>query len=308
VPLPAEFSDLAKEVNNWGRWGDDDEVGTLNLIDAHARRRAAASVVKGTAFALALPLSADGPQTGSVPGRVNPFHLMTAVNMAYTSDPDGICASDDAVVMGLQAATHWDALAHVSYAGRIYNGFSADTITESGASKCSIDKVGSIVSRGVLLDVARAKGVDALEPGYAIGSDDLDAAAEFARTSIEPGDIVLIRTGQMRFLDAGDRRAFMSPSPGPGIDAVRWFRRNDVAAVATDTYAFEVLPGERPELFLPVHLLDLVEMGLLQGQNFRLEELADDCAEDGRYTFLLEASPEPFVGAVGAPVQPVAVR
>jgi kynurenine formamidase len=308
VPLPSEFTDLAREVNNWGRWGPDDEIGTLNLITDEARRRGAAAVTTGKSFALALPLHADGPQTGAMPGRINPFHLMTSVNTSYSPDPDGVRASDDAVVMGLQAATHWDALSHVSYAGRIYNGFPADSVTTSGAAKCSIDKVGGVVGRGVLLDVAGAKEIDNLKGGYAITSDDLDEAAAFGKVDVESGDIVLIRTGHMRLLEAGDRQTFMYPSPGPGMDAVRWFRRKDISAVATDNLAFEVLPGERSDLFLPVHLLDLVEMGLLQGQNFCLEELAADCADDGAYTFLLAASPEPFVGAVGAPVQPVAVK
>lgn len=308
MPLPEEFTSLAREVNNWGRWGDADEIGTLNLITPDVAKRAAASVKSGKRFALALPLSADGPQTGALPGRVNPLHLMTAVNTSYSPDPDGVRASDDAVVMGLQSATHWDALAHVSYAGRIYNGFPADTVTADGASRCSIDKAPAIVSRGVLLDVARAKGHDSLEPGYAITSDDLDEAAEWANVAVDSGDIVLIRTGHMRLFEAGDRQAFMYPSPGPGMDAVRWFRRKDIAAVATDNLAFEVLPGERSDLFLPVHLLDLVDMGLLQGQNFCLEALAQDCVDDGQYTFLLSASPEPFVAAVGAPVQPVVLK
>jgi kynurenine formamidase len=308
LALPSEFTDLAREVNNWGRWGDDDEIGTLNLITPDVVQRGAAAVQTGRTFALALPLSADGPQTGALPGRVNPLHVMTQVNTSYSPDPDGVRASDDAVVMGLQCATHWDALSHVSYAGKLYNGFPADTVTTSGASKCSIEKATTVVSRGVLLDVARAKGLDSLTAGYAITSDDLDEAAAWANVAVEPGDIVLIRTGHMRLLEAGDRQAFMYPSPGPGMDAVRWFRRMDIAAAATDNLAFEVLPGERSDLFLPVHLLDLVEMGMMQGQNFCLEELAHDCIDDGRYTFLLSASPEPFAAAVGAPVQPVAVK
>jgi len=125
---------------------------------------------------------------------------------------------------------------------------------------------------------------------------------------VAPGDIVLIRTGHMRLLDEGERQAYMYPAPGIGMDAVRWFRRNDVAAAAADNMTFEVLPGERADLFLPVHMLDLVDMGLMQGQNFALEALAADCADDGQYTFLLSASPEPFANAVGAPVQPVAVK
>jgi len=308
VPLPEVFIDLAREVNNWGRWGDDDERGTLNLVTPEAVQRAAESVRKGVAFPLALALSADGPQTGAIPGRINPIHLMTQVHTPYTKDPQGVRASDDSVAMGLQAGTHWDSLAHVSYDGRVYNGFGAKAIDESGASRLGIQNVRSLVSRGVLLDVARTKGVERLEPGYVVRMSDLEAAVETARTRILPGDVVLIRTGHIQLFAQGDRDAYGYPSPGPGIEAVRWFRAHDIAAAATDTFGFEVLPCEREDLFLPVHMLDLVEMGMIQGQNFWLEDLAEDCAADGRYTFLLEATPEPFVGAVGAPVAPVAVK
>jgi kynurenine formamidase len=187
----------------------------------------------------------------------------------------------------------------------LYNGFPADTITADGASRGSSDKVRSLVSRGVLIDVARAKGVDRLEPGYAITGDDLDAACN---VKMLPGDVVLVRTGHIRYLDEGDKQTYGYPSPGFGMDAVRWFRKHDVAAAANDTITFEVLPGEIDGLFLPVHALDLVEMGMMQGQNFHLEALAADCADDGVYDFLLEATPEPFVGAVGAPVVPLAIK
>ena len=162
MTLPAEFHDLARKVSNWGRWGDDDERGTLNLITAEAVRRGAGCVRSGKTFSLALALDEEGPQTGAIPGRDNPSHTMVAVNMAFTDD---FATSDDAVAMGLQAATHWDALAHVSYGGTLYTGFPASTVTERGAARCGIDKVGSIVGRGVLLDLARARGVERLEGG-----------------------------------------------------------------------------------------------------------------------------------------------
>jgi kynurenine formamidase len=187
----------------------------------------------------------------------------------------------------------------------LYNGAPADSITEEGASRCAITAVRTLVSRGVLVDVARAKGVERLEPGYAITGADLDEATKVKPL---PGDIVLVRTGHIRLLADGDKHAYGYPSPGFGVDAVRWFHRNGVAAAANDTLTFEALPSEMPDVFLPVHALDLVELGLLQGQNFWLEDLAEDCAADGVYDFLLEATPEPFVGAVGAPVVPVAVK
>lgn len=308
MTLSEDFLELAARVSNWGRWADDDERGTLNLIDADAVRRGAACVRSGKTFSLALPLNSDGPQTGVIPGRDNPDHRMVAVNMAFTGDPNEFATSDDAVSMGLQAATHWDALAHVSYGGSLYNGFPASAVTEQGASRCGIDKAGPIVTRGVLLDVARARGVDRVEGAHAIGRDDLEAARELAGVDIAAGDVVLIRTGQIQVFLGGDKDGFGHPSPGPGIDAVPWFRDHDIAAVATDNLTFEVFPCERQDLFLPVHLLDLRDIGLTQGQNWDLEALAADCADDGVYTFLLEASPQPFTGATGSPVNPVATK
>jgi kynurenine formamidase len=126
--------------------------------------------------------------------------------------------------------------------------------------------------------------------------------------TVRSGDIVLLRTGQIQLLHAGDKMAYTVSTAGPSMQTVRWFHDRDVAAVATDNLSFEVFPGELDGLLLPVHMLHIVEMGLVQGQNFDLEELAADCADDGRYSFLLSASPEPIVHAAGAPVTPVAIK
>jgi kynurenine formamidase len=308
MAFPQEFHELAKKVNNWGRWGKDDEIGTINLISPEVVRRGAACIATGKTFSLALPLSLDGPQTGVIPGRVNPLRTMVAINDAFTGDPSEFCTSDDVVTMGLQAATHWDSLAHVSYDNRLYNGFPASSITSHGAARCGIDKIQTIVSRGVLLDVARSKGVQRLDGGYALRPEDLDAAEELARQKVSPGDVVLLRTGQMQLLKAGDKSGYGAPNPGPSMMTVEWFRDHDVAAVATDSLAFEVFPCERADCLLPVHLLHLVEMGMTQGQNFDLESLAADCADDGVYAFFLDASPQPFVGGVGTPVNPIAIK
>jgi len=308
MPLPDEFHELAARVRNWGRWGPDDELGTLNLIDAAARRRGAGCVRDGKAFSLALPLSEDGPQLGFVPGRTNPVHTMFQVNAPMSDDPDAQCWSDDAISMGVQACTHWDGLAHASYGGRIWNGYPADSVTSDGASRCGIHRVGTLVSRGVLLDVARLHDVDSLAGGYALTVDDLDGACERAQVTVEPGDVVLLRTGHIRHFLAGDKMAYATTAPGPSLATVEWFRSKDVAAVATDNLIFEAFPCEREDMFLPVHFLHLVDMGLTQGQNFDLEALADDCAGDGRWSFLLSASPEPIVNGVGAMVNPVAIK
>ncbi len=316
MALPDWFHELAAEVRNWGRWGADDEIGTINLIDTEARRRGAESVRSGRAFSLALPLHADGIQTGYVLGRVNPIHTMVVINDAPSGDASEYCNSDDHIEMSVQAGTHWDGLGHVSYNGMIYNGFPAASITaEGGATKCGIEKITSMTSRGVLLDIARLKGVDHLEGSYALTADDLDAACEMARVKVEPGDIILLRTGKMGPTlgqNPPDKFGYMYPTSGPSSKSVKWFREHDVAAVATDTLAFEVYPCDHPEgqppVNLPVHLLHLVDMGMTQGQNFVLDALAADCAEDGQYTFLLEASPQPILGGTGSMVNPVAVK
>jgi kynurenine formamidase len=234
---------------------------------------------------------------------------MLAIQEAQVGDPEGFCANDDMVVMPLQVATHWDSLAHVSYAGRMWNGVPLESVTFQGAHRCGIDKVGAVVSRGVLLDVARAKGRDRLEPGYAITADDLDEAAEFGRLTVEAGDIVLIRTGQIQIFHAGgDMFTYSYPTPGPVMATVSWFRDKDVAAVATDTLPFEAFPGDPEEALLAVHCLDIVDVGLTQGQNFDLEGLSVACANDGHYDFLLAASPLPFRHGCGGPCAPVAVK
>jgi len=311
MPLPEQFTDLARRVNNWGRWGPEDERGTLNLITPERVVHAASLIRSGRRFTLAIPLDEDGPQTGMIEGRDNPKRTMIMVNAQVMGTEHAFRTSDDRVEMGLQACTHWDALAHVSYEGRLYNGFPASEISDEGAPHCGIDKAGAIVGRGVLLDVARARGVDRLGGalhGHALTPEDLDAAAEFGKVEIRPGDIVLIRTGAMTVLKAGDKLAYSYPTSGPSMQTVPWFHAHDVAAVATDTMAFEVYPPEREDAQLPVHLLHLVEMGMLQGQNWDLEDLAEDCAGDGVYEFFLAASPEPFTRGVGAPVIPVAVK
>ncbi|MEU9029973.1 cyclase family protein [Streptomyces sp. NPDC048383] len=307
MSLPPEFHDIAKRVNNWGRWGADDEIGTLNLITDPVVRAAAAGVRRGRRVPLALPLEEDGVQVGMIPGRINPLHTMVQINQEIFG-PGTVACSDDAVTMGLQAATHWDALTHVSHSGKIYNGRPASSVTaHSRAAFSGIDKARHIVSRGVLLDVARAKGVDRLAGGHAVTPEDLVEAEEFGGVTVRAGDIVLVRTGQIQVYLAGDKHGYGFPSPGLSVRTPQWFHARDVAAVANDTLTFEIFPPEIDNLWLPVHALDLVEMGMHQGQNWNLEELSTACAEEARYSFLLSAMPEPFVGGTGTPVAPIAV-
>jgi kynurenine formamidase len=311
VPLTPDLQELAARVSNWGRWGSDDERGTLNLITAEAVQRGVRAARSGRAFSLAIPFDRDGPQwdTKNMPERVNPELRTFAVNFAFTGDTSDFTTSDDSFRMGSQAATHWDALAHVGYNGRLYNDTPDSVVTaETGATKLGIEHYGAVATRGVLLDVARTQGVDHFDDAYAITGDDLEAAAANASVTVEPGDAVLVRTGHMHFLRAGELRRYSMPSPGLSTQAIPWLRDHDVAAVAIDTYTFEVYPPQDPKVFMPVHMIELRDMGLAQGQNWALDELAADCARDGQHDFLLVATPLPLTGAVGGPVAPTAIK
>lgn len=308
MALPDHLRQLAARVSNTGRWGPDDQRGTLNLVDAASVLRGVAAAREGRVFSLAIPFDEDGPQTGAIPGRDNPRRTMLMVNALYTGDPADFCANDDAVTMGVQAATHWDALAHVSYEGRLYNGVEASTVDERGASRLGIEHFGPLLTRGIVADVARVHGVDHFDDGHAITGDDLDAAVALAGVTVQPGDALLVRTGQMHFLRQGDRQRFANPSPGLSTRSVEWLHDHGIAAVATDTLVFEVWPPEDPDVLLPVHLLHLVDMGMPQGQLWALDDLAADCAADGRYEVLLCATPLPLTRSVGGPVAPTAVK
>jgi kynurenine formamidase len=217
--------------------------------------------------------------------------------------------NDDMVIMPLQAATQWDALSHVYYEEQLYNGFPADSVTSFGALHCGIDKVDGkgITSRGVLLDVVRHRGVETfLELGNPITPAELDDVARAQGVTVGPGDIVLVRTGWWaRFLETGN-----GSEPGSGLDwqCASWLHDHDVAAVAADNLMVEdPISGVKGTL-LPMHMLCLRDMGLMLGEYWDLTALAADCAADGVYEFQLIASPLRIVGAVGSPVNPIAIK
>ena len=309
MALPQHLQELAAKVSNWGRWGTEDRRGTLNLIDDAAIARGIAAARQGKAFSLSMPLDEHGPQIGQIPGRINPEREMIAINHPITGDIDDFCSSDDVVKMGIQAATHWDTLAHVSYSGLLYNGVAAHDTDERGSAQFGIETFGPIVTRGVLLDVARALGVECFDDNHPITGADLDAAARLANLDVLPGDVVCVRTGQMRYLhDGSEKFRFMYPCPGLSTMSIEWLRDHDVAGVATDTLVLECMPCEDEAVMLPVHMIQLRDMGLQQGQNWVLDEIAADCATDGQYDFLLTATPLPFTRSVGGPVAPTAIK
>jgi kynurenine formamidase len=303
-----DFRELGKRLSNWGRWGEKDERGTTNLITPERPVAAAQLVKQGKVFDLGIPLGADGPQPGGA--RTNPVHLMSATG-ADQDMPGGFRYADDYIFMPLQAATQWDGLAHVFYDETLYNGFPSSSVTPNGAAHAAIGAQSKgIAGRGVLLDIAALKGVPWLDAGTVITPDDLEAAA--ARQGgvvVGPGDILLFRTGWRRlFVEHGSPTEFMGDEPGLGIACCEWLHERDVAAVCSDNYAIEVIPGEIPDVLMPVHMVLIRDMGMTLGEIFDLEELAADCEVDGVWEFFFSGPPLKVPRGVGSPINPLAIK
>lgn len=304
-----EFEKMAAAVRNWGRWGDDDQRGTLNLIGPESIRRGLAAVRSAEPITLSIPLQLHGPQDGTgIPGRINPVRTMLGINTPMGSDPSVAAYSDDIIVMPTQAATHWDALSHLSWRGQMYNGVPDGAVTVRGATTLGIETFGPMVTRGVLLDVARDQGVDRLPGGTEVTRAMLEDCASHQNVELHPGDVVLVRTGHIQVFYDGDVHGYHTPTPGLGLDTAALFHETGTAAAATDTIAFELLPSKLPAVVLPLHVLCLVMMGMPQGQNFDFEVLSKACAADGRYDFLFDGTPLPITYSTGGPMNPVALR
>src|SRR3989442_6444891 len=195
-------------------------------------------------------------------------------------------------------------------ARRLSTGCPGSPLGAAGAARTAIDKIGrGIVSRAVLLDLARARGVDRLPPGEVLGPAALEAAERAEGVRAERGDVLLLRTGPLAvFTRDGDREGYMRQMPGLGIACVEWLHAREVAAVASDTSAVEVIPFEDPALPLAVHALCIRDMGLTLGEMFALDELAADCARDGVWEVLFSAPPLQVTGGIGSPLNPLAVK
>lgn len=307
---------LCQKYRNWGRWGKDDRLGTMNFVTPQKLLRALQIPRKGTVISCALPYDERGPQIGRN-GRINPLRLMIFEHGSYASGAvklhGGFRYSDDVVTMPLQCGTQWDSLSHVWWDDdKLYNGVPASTVNSTGATVLGIEhhaRMG-VVSRGILLDFPRYFGVPALARGQVIHRQDLEGCLGAQGVKAESGDIILSRTGHLKeFMDSGnDPARYRGPMAGFGLDVVGWLYEQEVAASASDTMVWEVAPVETTEVMLPLHLICLVNMGLLIGEIFNFEELAADCARDGRYDFLFAAPPLPFTRGVGSPLNPLAIK
>lgn len=304
---------LAGECRRWGRWGSEDELGAMNFIDAASIVGAARLVRRGRVISCALPYDQTGPQKGDL-GRTNPVHYMVQdggdIALGAQDHLAGLRYTDDAVTMPLQCGTHWDAFSHIFYNGSMYNGFGLESVTSGGASRGALETMREqLIGRGVLLDFPRFRGVEWLAPGEGIDGDDLAACAAAQNVEIRPGDILLIRTGQLRQArEHGWREYTGGDAPGLALGSARFICERGVAAFATDTWGGEVRPNETDALYQPLHIVLLVNAGVLFGEMFDLDELARDCAEDSVFEFLFVAPPLPFTGAVGGPLNPIAIK
>jgi len=314
----AEIAKRATAYRNWGRWGQDDRLGTLNFIDDQMRADAAALATTGRLISLSQSFDMAGPQKGWR-RRTNPVHTMldtgTDAERGNQGFPHGIGGADDVIAMPLQCSTQWDGLGHIFDHGVAWNGRRAgDVVTSDGDLVTGIEHAASvIVSRGVLLDLGRHLSPDTgqLDDGYAITAADLDSciAAQGVTSRVGRGDIVLVRTGQLaRARRDGWGEYAGGPAPGLSLTTAGWLHRSEIAAIATDTWGFEVRPNEFDvPAFQPLHQVVIPNLGLTIGEMWDLEELGEHCASTGRYEFLLSAPPLPITGAVGSPVNPVAL-
>lgn len=307
-----------REPNNWGRWGEDDQLGTQNLIGPDERVAAARLVRSGKVFSLALPIDAAGPRFPTRPAPLL-LPLMTGsdaiVGSPYHAQAPGFQWNDDMLQMPTQGSTQWDALAHVNYEDSMFNGYWAGNVTAQGGGRVlGVENFReSFVGRGVLVDPAREQGLECCPDGQVIGVELLEACLASTGTTLRSGDILLVRTGYLaKWWELGPEDSpidYFVSSPGLGIETAPWLHERNVSAVACDNIGVEVLVPEDPEdRAFPFHVACLVDLGLTLGEFWELDPLAADCAEDGIYEFLLVAPPLNLPGAMGSPLNPIALK
>ncbi|UPJ76659.1 cyclase family protein [Bradyrhizobium sp. 187] len=311
----AAIDEASKKLSNWQRWGADDQIGTLNNVSPQDIIDAGRLIRKGKVFALGLSLK-EPIQSGLFGGRWNPIHTMLATGTdAAAGNQDEpfpyLRYADDAINMPCQASTQWDALCHVFIDDKMYNGFDASLVDVRGAKKNGIEHVrDKMVGRGVLLDIARFKGVDSLDDGYAVTIGDLNACAAAQNVEVRKGDFVIVRTGhQERCLSKGDWSGYAGgAAPGFAFETCYWLREKDIAAICSDTWGCEVRPNETNEANQPWHWVVIPAIGISMGEIFYLKELAADCAEDRVYEFFFSAPPLHLPGGAGSPINPQAIK
>ena len=304
------FERIFEAVKNWGRWGEEDERGTLNLIQPEHVRAAAGLVRSGRQVSMAIPID-----TVAGPDNPNPaVHLMVQGHDVDMGGPGSRYAMDHlAMACHGDCHTHVDALCHVSYRGLVYNGRPASAIADSRrpfALDITAYSTG-LVGRGVLLDVPRFRRVDWLEPGEAVTRAELEACEAAEGVRIGEGDILVFRTGHHRRRLALGPWRNDDPPAGQGkaglhVDTIPWMHDRGIAAFLPDGDG-ETIPSTVEGFVDPIHALQIAAMGMLAADSLQLEELADACEAEGRYEFLVVGLPLRLPGGTGSPWNPVAI-
>ena len=311
APSESQVREYLKTLSNWGRWGSSDDLGTINLITPAKRLAAARLVRDGVSVTCARPIATDiAADTTFQPVR---FMVDSGEGRDTASAERQIQRRGASEFIGMVfhgfSITHVDAPSHYFWDGQLYNGRSCNLITSrEGATVNSIEVLrDGVVSRGVLLDVARQRGVPYLGPGEGVMPADLEAAERAQGVSVEPGDLLLVRTGYYgRRLREGPVNPLQAGNPALHVACCPWLRERGVAMIGTDTHN-DVSPAPYPALGNSFHVVCLVAMGLWLIDNGNLEDLARACAERNRWEFLLTVAPLRLKGVTGSPVNPIAV-
>jgi len=303
-PIPevstAEFDQWMEDISNWGRWGDDDELGTLNLITDATRLAATQLVREGVSVSMALELNT---QPDSINTR--PFEQTLTVGEFGGHQVAGDTYS---VQYHGMAHSHMDGLPHFLHNGQLYNGFPASGLEASGAQRLGIHNAAErgVVTRGVLVDMPWHKGVDYLEPGTAITVDDLEAWEEKTGVRVSRGDVLLVRTGRWEAVRQIGQWNFVERAAGLHASVAMWLKARDVAVIGSDGIS-DVMPSGVEDLFNPLHALVIAGLGMPILDNLDLDAVADVARERGRWEFLFVGAPLRVRGGTGSPLNPLAL-
>ena len=310
IPSEAQVLEWMSSLSNWGRWGEEDQKGCLNLISESNRLKAAALVKDGTTVSCARPITTEiQPDTSFQVQR----YMVDSGEGRETDPPERRLVRRGAsefigMVFHGQTITHIDALSHYSWQGKLYNGKPANLITSrEGAQSHSIEVASQgIVTRGVLLDIPLLKGKNWLEPNEPVMPEDLEAAEGLEGVNVDEGDILLVRTGNYKMRLETGRVPNTQPMTACQVACTPWFKERGVAMLGTDT-SNDIRPSHYATVTAPLHTVSLVTLGMWLIDNANLEDLADKCRQLGRYEFMLSLGPLIMRNVTGSPVNPIAI-
>ena len=311
IPSEEEVLGYFESLSNWGRWGEDDQMGTLNLITPEKTKRAVGLVQEGTTISCARTIRYDSAPDVPVP----PMHYMIesgegwATGEKVSARPTQISTDYFGVAFHGHFVTHMDSLAHFFWKGLMYNGRPAHLVSTSlGATAESIELVkDGVVTRGVLVDVPMVRGVDWVERGQGVMREDIEAAEARCGFKVEEGDVLLVRTGQLRRREVeGPADPNVAGSTACAANCLPLFHERGIAVIGSDT-GNDVMPSPYGKVTNPIHQVGIVAMGLWILDNANLDDLAQACHERNRWEFLININPLRMYNATGSPVNPVVV-